>query len=108
MNSKYIRYIIGFIMFLMIPLAFYLSKFAVFIVSVFFIIITMKEYRNMLKSKEIYPHGLLPEFIGIICAFIFTFSDEINFHPFITPILTGGIISSFILVYCSSSVDSSQ
>ena len=84
-------------MFLMIPLAFYLSKLAVFIVSVFFIIITMKEYRNMFKVKEIYPHELLPEIIGILSAFIFTFSDKINFHPFITPILTGGIILSFFL-----------
>ena len=97
MNLKFIRYTLGFILFIIILASFYFSKFAVFTVSAFLIIIAMKEYRDMMKTKEIYPHKFVPEITGIICAYIFTFYNNINFHYFITPILLMGIILSFIL-----------
>lgn len=97
MNTKYIRYPLGFIMLAMILTAFYFSGIALFLVSVFFIIITMIEYRNMLKNKNIIPHAFLPEIIGILCAYVFIFSNDINLHAFITPFMLAGVIFSFIL-----------
>ncbi len=97
MNLKFIRYPLGFILFIIILASFYYSKIILFITSVFFIIIAMNEYRNMFKVKEIYPHKILPELTGILCAYIFTFYNNINFHYFITPILLMGIILTFAL-----------
>lgn len=96
MKLKIFRYILGISLLVLILASFYFSRTAVFIVSIFFIIIAMKEYRSMLKLKEIHPHKIIPETIGIICACIFTFYNNIQFHYLITPILLAGIILSFI------------
>lgn len=97
MNNKYIRYFFGFFLFTLILLAFYFSKIMIFILSVFFIITAMIEYRKMFQNRNIFPHKILPEFTGILCAYIFTFEHDITNHTLITPILLFGIIFSFIL-----------
>ena len=97
MNNKYLRYALGFFLLAIIISAFYLSKSALFIVSIFFIIIALKEYREMFKEKNIYPHKVLPELIGIMCSYVFIFHENNDFHFFITPIILIGTILSFIV-----------
>lgn len=97
MKFKYLRYISGFCLLALILASFYFSNIALFLMSIFFIITAMIEYRKMFKSKEIYPHKFLPEIIGILCAFIFISSKDLSSHHLITPVLLSGIIFSFIL-----------
>lgn len=97
MNNKIIRYISGFILFALILISFFISKTFLFIISIFFIIITMIEYRNMFKQKNIFPHKVLPELSGILCSYIFIFEKDISNHNLITPIVLGSTIFSFIL-----------
>ncbi len=97
MNNKILRYLSGFIILAVIIASFYFSKIMLLIISALLIIAAMFEYRNMFKQKKIYPHVILPELIGIICASIFIFEPEISDHNFITPILITGIIFSFII-----------
>lgn len=100
--NKFFRYFIGFFLLALILSAFYFSKIMLFIVSAFFIIITMIEYRNMFKEKNIFPHKFLPEITGILCAYIFTFEHDITNHSLITPILLISIIFAFILTVISN------
>ncbi len=95
MDSKFFRYSFGFLLLLLILLSFYFSKIALFITSILFIIIAMKEYRNMFKQKEIYIHKFLPEFIGIATSYFFIFFNDISNHVFITPLLLCGTITTF-------------
>ncbi len=97
MNNKYLRYFLGFLLLALILIAFYFSGRILFLVSAFFIIITMMEYRKMMKNKDIYPHKFLPEIVGILCAYVFSFTKGIEEHSIITPILIGGVVFSFIL-----------
>ena len=96
MNNKFFRYILGFMLLALILVAFYFSEKILFIISSFFIIITMIEYRRMFKNKNIFPHKFIPETIGILCAYVFSFTHGIEDHAIITPIIIGGIIFSFI------------
>lgn len=66
-----------------------------FILSVFLIIISIKEFRIMFNKKEIYLHKFLPEIISILMAFIFCDTTHKNLHNFVTPIIVLGIILSF-------------
>ena len=75
MNNKYLRYILGFLMLALILFAFLTSQLILFVVSVFFIIIATIEYRKMFKEKDIHVHKFLPEIIGIMLAFVFSFSE---------------------------------
>lgn len=95
MNSKFCRYSFGFLLLFLILFAFYFSDIALFLATIFFIIIAMSEYRNMFKQKEIYIHRFLPEIIGISIAYFFIFFDNISMHIFITPIILIGVIFSF-------------
>ena len=97
MNNKYLRYILGFLMLALILFAFLTSQFILFVVSIFFIIIATMEYRKMFKGKNIYVHKFLPELIGIMLAFVFSFSTDISSHHLVTPILLFGIIFSYII-----------
>ncbi len=97
MNNKYLRYILGFLMLALILFAFLTSQLILFVVSVFFIIIATIEYRKMFKEKDIYVHKFLPEIIGIMLAFVFSFSTDISSHHLVTPILLFGIILSYII-----------
>ena len=97
MHNKILRYLSGFILLAFILAAFYYSKIFLFIVSVIFIIITMIEYRSMLRVKEIYPHKVLPELVGILSAYIFIFNHSPKDHTAIIPVIMGGFIFSFIL-----------
>ena len=96
-NSKYLRYLAGFLLLATILCAFYFSKVALLIVSAFLIIIAMIEYRNMFKQKEIYPHPILPELFGIICAYIFITADNLSSHHLVTPLTLVAVIFSFII-----------
>ncbi len=95
--NKFFRYFLGFLLLSLILFAFYFSKIMLLVVSAFFIIITMIEYRNMFKEKNIFPHKFLPEIAGILCAYIFVFEHDITNHSLITPILLISIIFAFIL-----------
>lgn len=97
MFHKILKYILGFILLGLILSAFNLSKTVLFFVSVFFIIIAMNEYRNMFKTKGIYPHVILIEFTGSLFAYLFIFYPYyIEKTPFILPLLLFSIILSFI------------
>ena len=95
-NSKYLRYIAGFLLLAAILSAFYFSKIILFLISIFFIIIAMIEYRNMFKEKKIYPHKILPELFGIACAYIFITTGDLSSHHLVTPLTLAGIILAFI------------
>lgn len=97
MNNIVFRSFIGFILLTAILAAFYFSKTALFVASVFFIIIAMIEYRKMFKEKNIFPHRLIPEAAGIICAFIFIFSSVPIEQIVIMPTIIFSVIFSFIL-----------
>ncbi len=100
MKNKYARYILGFFLLGLIFVSLFLSKTALFVVSIFFIIIAMREYRNMFKEKNIFPHKFLPEIFAIACTFVFSFSNILNddnFHNFITPFLIAFIVTSFLI-----------
>ncbi len=75
MDNKYIRYLLGFII-LAVILASFFSKTVLLIVSSLFIIISMIEYRNMFKVKNIFPHLLIPEMAGIILAYFYIFGGD--------------------------------
>ena len=97
-NSKYLRYILGFFVFGMILCGFYLeNSVLLFVISIFLIIAAIREYRNMYEQKEIYIHKFLPEGIGILFALIFCFPISEYSHNYITPITVIGIIMTFIL-----------
>lgn len=96
-NSKYLRYLAGFLLLAIILCAFYFSKTALIIVSAFFIIVAMAEYRNMYKQKEIYPHPILPELFGIVCAYIFIQAGDLSSHHLVTPLTMAAVIFSFII-----------
>ncbi len=97
MNNKYFRYICGYIVLLSILFAFSYSKIFLLILSALLIIFTMIEYRNMFKSKEIYPHKVLPEIIGIFVAYIFIYTNNPKEQTYILPLVIIGTIFSFIL-----------
>ena len=97
MNNKYFRYISGYIILFLILVSFHFSKIFLFILSSLLIIVTMIEYRNMFKAKEIYPHKILPEIIGISVAYIFIFINNPKEQTFILPLIMMGTIFSFIL-----------
>lgn len=103
MNSKTIRYLFGIFLLMMTLFSFYYSKIALFVMAVFIILIAINEYRNMFKKKEICPHSFLPEIIGIFCSYIFIFKSDIAEHNIITPVITIGIILSFILTVLKNS-----
>ena len=90
MNSKIIRYTLGFVLLGLILLSFYLSKVCVFILSIIFIILAMAEFRGMFRNKNIYPHMLIPEISGIVLAYFFIFGG------YTTGIITASCIISFI------------
>ena len=97
MNSKFCRYSLGFLLLLLILSAFYFSDIALFLATIFFIIIAMTEYRNMFKQKEIYIHRFLPEITGICISYFFIFFDNLSLHIFITPLALCSIIFTFCL-----------
>ncbi len=90
MKNKYLRYILGFILLGLVILSFY-NYWALLLFSLFFIIISMIEYRNMFKSKEIYPHKVIPELTGFIMAYCFIENYSV------LPVFIIGCIFSFIL-----------
>ncbi len=91
MKQKFIRYTLGFVILGVILASAILSVKILFIVSVIFIIFTLKEYREMFSSKGIYVHKYLPEIISILCTYICIK----NHHQYITPCLVSGIFLSF-------------
>lgn len=95
MSNKFFRYFLGVILLILALAGLFVAKSILFIISVFFIIITTIEYRKMFKQKEIRIHRFIPELIGIVCAYQFSFTDILAEHVFITPILILGIIYSF-------------
>ncbi len=90
MDSKIIRYSLGFLILFMIITAITISKFALMVMSVIFIILAIKEYREMFKAKDIDVLILIPEFIGIILSFLFIY----DYQNWVTPILVFGIFLS--------------
>ncbi len=100
---KFIRYLFGILLLILTLLSFYYSKTAIFIMSVFFIILALYEYRKMFKDKGIFPHKYLPEIAGIFCAYIFIFYPDIDEHHIITPVIVAGVILSFILTIIRNS-----
>ena len=97
MNNKYIRYIAGYFILALILASFYYSQLFLFILSAVLIVITMYEYRQMFKAKEIYPHLIFPEVIGIIVAYIFIYSNNPKEQTLIFPLIIMSTIFSFIL-----------
>ncbi len=98
MNSKFFRYSFGFLVFLLILLAFYYEcPFLKMAISIFLIITATKEYREMFKQKEINVHKFVPEIFGILFALIFCFPMNQYAHKMITPLFIAGIITSFVI-----------
>ena len=97
MNNKFFRYILGFLLLGLIISAFCLNKYFLCIVSIFFIIIAMIEYRNMFKSINVYPHKFLPEVTGSICAVVFSLNNIPSEQFIIMPVIVFSFILSFIL-----------
>lgn len=98
MNSKFFRYSFGFLVFLLILLAFYYEyPFLKMAISIFLIIAATKEYREMFKQKEINVHKFVPEIFGILFALIFCFPMNQYAHKMITPLFIAGIIISFVI-----------
>ena len=91
MNSKYIRYIFGFLFLILILISFS-NKLALYCVSLVFIVFAISEYRNMFKNKEIQIISFLPEIFGAVCSYIFIFNKEQFLIPF--------LISSIIAIFC--------
>ncbi len=100
---KVIRYLFGILLLALTLLAFYYSKAALFIMSAFFILFALHEYRNMFKEKSIFPHKFIPEIAGIFCSYIFIFKPDISEHHIITPIIVAGVVFSFILTIIKNS-----
>lgn len=105
MKQKIIRY--GFGVFLLLFLLFATLSVSIsrtfgfvllFIASIFFIIIGMKEYRGMLSNIDIYPHKALPETICILIALFLCISTDPTKDLFLVmPIMMTGVILSFII-----------
>lgn len=96
MNSKFCRYSFGFLLLSLILSAFYFeSSVLKMAISIFLIIVSIKEYREIFKEKEIYIHKFLPEIFGILFALIFCFPINQYAHKIITPLFIAGIITSF-------------
>ena len=97
-NSKYLRYLSGFILLGLIFCSFYFEELILmFIISVLLIILSINEYRKMFEQKEIYIHKFLPEIVSIFFAFIFCFPVSEYSHNYITPVTVLGIIMTFIV-----------
>ena len=92
MNHKFIRYSLGFITLGLIISAIILSKIALFILSLVFIICTLTEYRLMFKLKNIEIYYFIPEIIGIILAYLYIY----NKLEWVTPVLVAGIFMTFL------------
>ncbi len=86
-------YILGFLILSIIIWALIYSPVALLIVSLIFIILTMREYRKMFVQKQIYPHKFIPEIISFICTYCFIY----NKHSFVMPVLVFGIFLSFFI-----------
>ena len=98
MDSKFFRYSFGFLVFLLILLAFYYECSVLkMIISIFLIIGAIKEYREMFKQKEINVHKFVPEIFGILFALIFCFPLNQYAHEMVTPLFIAGIITSFLV-----------
>lgn len=94
MKSKIIRYLSGFLILVLILAAIIVSKTALFIISVLFIIFTLKEYREMFKSKDIEIFKFIPELIGALLSYLFIF----DYQSWVTPVLVFGI---FLTCFCT-------
>ncbi len=70
LQNKIIRYLSGVLILGIIIAALFYSQ-ILLLVSALFIIISMIEYRNMFKERNIFPHIIIPEITGIILAYIF-------------------------------------
>jgi phosphatidate cytidylyltransferase len=97
MINKYLRYIAGYLVLALILAAFYFSKVFLLILSSVLIIITMIEYRQMFKTKEIYPHLILPEALGCIVAYIFIYNNLPKEQTYILPLIIAGTLISFAI-----------
>lgn len=97
MQNKFFKYFFGFILLLLIFVSFTISKTFLFITSIFFIIIAMIEYRNMFKTKNIYPHLFIPEIFGILSAYLFIF-NPLNYTGIIFLLIFSFIISFLITI----------
>ena len=95
MNNKYFRYVLGIVLLAMALAGLFAAKSLLFIISIFFIVITTLEYRKMFKQKEICIHRFIPELVGIVCAYQISFSANLGEHIFVTPVLVLGTIFSF-------------
>ncbi len=93
MKQKRLHYITGFIILFGILLSIAISKLALFLVSIFFIIFALKEYRSMFRVKDIHIHKILPEFIGIVCSYLYIYS----YNEYVTPLTVIGIMLSFFI-----------
>ncbi len=92
MSSKILRYSLGFVILFILLAAIAVSPLALFLLSIIFIIFSLREYRNMFLAKNIYIHKYIPEIIGFICSYLFIQ----NFHNFVTPVLVLGVFTSFL------------
>lgn len=98
MNSKFCRYSFGFLLLLLILSAFYFEEtLLMFALSILLIILSIREYREMFKQKEIYIHKFLPETISILFALIFCFPISEYAHNLITPFTVIGVIITFFI-----------
>ena len=98
MNSKFCRYSFGFLLLLLILSAFYFEEtLLIFALSILLIILSIREYREMFKQKEIYIHKFLPETISILFALIFCFPISEYAHNLITPFTVIGVIITFFI-----------
>jgi phosphatidate cytidylyltransferase len=70
----------------MIFVCFIFSKVMIFLLSCLFIIISIHEYREIMKNKDIKIYNYFPEFVGILLVYVYLFGIYKN------------DISSFILV----------
>lgn len=98
MKEKFIKFILGLLMILLIFVGLFMFKPILFILSIIFIIIGLKEYRNLLSRIEIFPIKFLPEIFCILISFFLCISQTpYQDLTMIMPTLITGVILSFII-----------
>lgn len=98
MKDKIIRYGLGTLLLLIVALGLLGIKSLLFVVSIIFIIIGLREYRNILSNISVYPHKFLPEIICILISLVLCFSTGTSTaQNLVTPLLVLGVMISFVI-----------
>jgi len=93
MHKSVIKYLLCFAL---IFCAFLCSKFVLFAISLLFIFLAMKEYRNVIKNRNVNVYKYFPEIICSFYAYLFIFNENLLEKTAIL-LLIGSLIISFLM-----------